>query len=237
MYKVLLWDIDGTILDFKASEKNAIRACFKHFSIGECTDEMIARYSEINDKYWKKLERGELTKPEVLRGRFAEFFSSEGIDFDRIDDFNGEYQVRLGDKVFFFDNSYELLCDLRGKLKQYAVTNGTYIAQTKKLANSGLDKIFDGVFISDKIGAEKPTLEFFRHVFDNIEKVALDEILIIGDSLTSDIKGANNALIPCCYYTQGKPFENTTDLRIDHVISDLNEIYTILGITPTYKEK
>ena len=97
MYKILLWDIDGTILDFKASEKNAIRSCFAHFGIGECTDEMIARYSKINDKYWKKLERGELSKPEVLRGRFAEFFASEGIAFDKVDDFNLEYQVRLGD--------------------------------------------------------------------------------------------------------------------------------------------
>ena len=230
MYKVLLWDIDGTILDFKASEKNAIRACFEHFGIGECTDGMIARYSGINDKYWKKLERGELTKPEVLRGRFAEFFATEGIDFDRVDEFNGEYQVRLGDKVFFFDNSYELLCDLRTRVKQYAVTNGTYIAQSKKLANSGLDKIFDGVFISDKIGAEKPTVEFFEHVFANIEKVDKSEMLIIGDSLTSDIKGANNAGIPCAYYTQHSAFENTTDLRIDYVISDLREIYSILGI-------
>ena len=230
MYKVLLWDIDGTILDFKASEKHAIRACFEYFGIGECTDEMIARYSKINDKYWKKLERGELTKPEVLRGRFAEFFESEGIDFDRVDDFNGEYQVRLGDRVFFFDNSYELLCDLRAKVKQYAVTNGTYIAQSKKLANSGLDKIFDGVFISDKIGAEKPTLEFFEHVFANVEKCEKSEMLIIGDSLTSDVKGANNAGIPCAYYTQHATFENTTDLRIDYVISDLREIYSILGI-------
>ena len=229
MYKILLWDIDGTILDFKASEKNAIRTCFEIFGIGECTDEMIARYSQINDKYWKRLERGEITKPEVLSGRFREFFSTENIPFDRVDEFNGEYQVRLGDKVFFFDNSYEIIKNLRGRVKQYAVTNGTYIAQSRKLASSGLDKLFDGVFISDKIGAEKPTIEFFNHVFANIESVDKKEILIIGDSLTSDIKGGNNAGIPCCYYTQGKPFENTTDLRVDHIISDLNEIYDLVG--------
>ncbi len=228
MYKILLWDIDGTILDFKAAEKNAIRTCFQIFGLGECTDEMIARYSEINDKYWRRLERGELTKPEVLRGRFVEFFETEGIDFSGVDDFNGEYQVRLGDKIFFFDNAYEIIKDLKTKVKQYAVTNGTYIAQSRKLVNSGLDKLFDGVFISDKIGAEKPTVEFFKYVFGNIEKVEKNEILIIGDSLTSDIKGANNADIPCCYYTQGKEFENTTDLRIDYIIKNLNEIYGLI---------
>ena len=228
MYKILLWDIDGTVLNFKASEKNAIRTCFEVFGIGDCTDEMIARYSKINDKYWRRLERGELSKPEVLRGRFAEFFETEGISFDRVDDFNSEYQVRLGDKVFFFDNAYDIIKDIKNRVKQYAVTNGTYIAQSRKLANSGLDLLFDGVFISDKIGAEKPTIEFFDHVFANIEKVEKSEILIIGDSLTSDIKGANNAGIPCCYYTQGKEFENTTDLRIDHVIKNLNEIYNLI---------
>lgn len=230
MYKVILWDIDGTILDFKAAEKNAIKTCFELFGIGECTDEMISRYSLINDKYWKKLERGEMSKPDILRGRFAEFFASEGIDFSQIDEFNSEYQVRLGDRVFFFDNAYEIVKSLHGKVKQYAVTNGTYIAQSRKLKNSGLDELFDGTFISDLVGAEKPSLEFFDHVFENIENVKRSEILLIGDSLTSDIKGANNALIPCAFYTQGKEFENETDLHIDYVIKNLNEIYKILGL-------
>lgn len=230
MYKVILWDIDGTILDFKAAEKNAIKTCFAHFGIGECTDEMISRYSLINDKYWKKLERGEMTKPDILRGRFAEFFASEGIDFSQIDEFNSEYQVRLGDCVCFFDNAYDIVKSFCGKVKQYAVTNGTYIAQSRKLKNSGLDLLLDGAFISDLIGAEKPSLEFFDHVFENIENVERSEILLVGDSLTSDIKGANNALIPCAFYTQGKEFENKTELRIDYVIKNLNEIYEILGL-------
>ena len=80
MITTILWDVDGTLLDFLAAEKAAIRTLFAEFGFGECTDEAIARYSKINRRYWEKLENGELTKPEVLVGRFREFFETEGLD-------------------------------------------------------------------------------------------------------------------------------------------------------------
>lgn len=161
MIKVILWDIDGTLLNFKKSEKYAIRTCFSMFGLGECTDEMLARYSEINHGYWKRLEAGMITKQEVLHGRFEEFFRSEGISSDKVKEFNDEYQMRLGDKAFFNDNGYQIVLDLKKEVKQYAVTNGTYVAQTRKLEKSGLDSLLDGVFISDQIGYEKPDVRFF----------------------------------------------------------------------------
>lgn len=227
MIKTLLWDIDGTLLNFEKAENYAIKKCFQIFEIGECTDEMVARYSPINRKYWEKLERDEITKPEVLRGRFKEFFETENIDFDRVDDFNAEYQVRLGDKVFFCDNGFEVVSGLKGKIKQYAVTNGTFVAQSRKLTQSGLIDVFDDVFISDKIGFEKPSIEFFNAVQDKIGTFRKDDVMIIGDSLTSDIKGGNNAGILCCWYNP-LGFENKTDLKIDYEIKNLNEIFNII---------
>lgn len=223
MIKTLLWDVDGTLLDFTKSEEYGIRKCFELFSLGECTDEMLSRYSLINKKYWEMLERNELTKPEVLRGRFEEFFKSEGIDFDKIDEFNLEYQYRLGDKVFFCDNGLETVQVLKGKVKQYGVTNGTYVAQSRKLKESGLDKIFDGVFISDKVGYEKPSIEFFDAVQTEIGEFKSDEVMIIGDSLTSDIKGGNNAGILCCWYNP-KNGKNKYNLKVDYEIKDISEI-------------
>ena len=133
MIKVLLWDIDGTLLNFLAAEKAAMKKCFEVCGIGECTDEMIARYSKINRKYWEMLERGEITKPQVLIGRFEEFFGSEGIVTDCAPEFNKEYQVRLGDTICFNDDGYEIIKSLKGKVKQYAVTNGTKSRRIRNL--------------------------------------------------------------------------------------------------------
>ena len=165
MIKVILWDIDGTLLSFKMAERAAIRACFAQFGLGELTDEMLTRYSAINASYWKRLELGELTNQQVLRGRFEEFFSAYGLDTGCVDDFNAAYQVRLGETVVFNDNADTLVRELRGKVKQYAVTNGTLVAQRGKLKNSGLDRLLDDVFISDVIGVEKPGIGFFDAVF------------------------------------------------------------------------
>lgn len=227
MIKVILWDIDGTLLDFLKAEHAAIKKCFEVFNLGECTDEMISTYSKINRKYWERLERGEMTKPEILVGRFEEFFASENIITDCASDFNKEYQVRLGDTICFCDDGYEVIKQLCGQVKQYAVTNGTKVAQDRKLSKSGLNQLLDGVFISEEIGFEKPAIEFFDRVFEKIGPYELDEILIVGDSLTSDMQGGNNAGIKCCWYNPRKQ-SNDKNLRIDYEIDDLRNVTNLL---------
>ncbi len=227
MIKVILWDIDGTLLNFLAAERNAIRACFEKFGLGDCTDEMIGRYSAINKKYWKRLENGEIDKPAVLRGRFEEFFADEGIPFEKIDELNTEYQQRLGDTIVYCDESFKLVTSLKGKVKQYAVTNGTFAAQSRKLLRSGFGELLDGVFISDSVGYEKPKKEFFDFVFSQIGKYARDEALIVGDSLNSDMKGGNNADILCCWYNPQHD-ELPANIKIDFEITDLNQVKDII---------
>lgn len=223
MFKVILWDVDGTLLNFDKAEKYALRQCFAKFDLKECTDAMISRYAEINKRYWKRLEAGEITKEQVLLERFSEFFQKEHIRCDKIKEFNDEYQVRLGDKIFFNDDSKSLLERLKGKAKQYAVTNGTYVAQKRKLENSGLDVLFDGIFISDQIGYEKPDIRFFDHIWKQTGVYEKDDVLIVGDSLTSDMQGGNNAGIRCCWYNL-EDKENNTNVKIDYLIHDLNEV-------------
>lgn len=104
---------------------------------------MIAQYSAINVRWWQALERGEYTKPEILVGRFAEFFTARGIDTAVAPAFNAEYQLRLGDTIKFCPHALETVQALRGIAAQCAVTNGTKIAQDKKLERSGLDKLLD----------------------------------------------------------------------------------------------
>ncbi len=227
--QVILWDIDGTLLNFMKSEKYAIQACFSRFGLGECTDEMVGRYSAINKVYWERLERGELSKIEVLEGRFEEFFRQEGLSVDVVPAFNADYQERLGDTVFFNDDGYELVKKLKGKVKQYAVTNGTRTAQTRKMKKSGLDRLLDDVFISDEIGIEKPGIGFFDHVWKKIGDYDKKEVMIVGDSLTSDMLGGNRTGIVCCWYNPTK-LENTKGINTDYEITNLWEVARIINL-------
>ena len=227
MIKVILWDIDATILDFLAAEEAAIRFCFQKHGLGECTDEMLGRYTVINRRYWEMLERGEMSKAEILVNRFKEFFESEGLNTDCAGAFNDDYQIALGDTICFRDNGYELVQKLQGQYRQFVVTNGTYVAQERKLRKSGIGELVEEAFISDLIGYEKPAMEFFDHVFDKIGHYEKDEVIIIGDSLTSDMQGGNNAGIICCWYNPNH-LENNKGVKIDHEIDNLWQLEEIL---------
>ena len=227
MITTILWDVDGTLLDFKAAESAAIRTLFSEFGLGTCTDAMLARYSAINVSFWERLERNELTKPQVLLGRFEQFFGEYGIDPGIAPAFNERYQLTLGDTIVYRDDSLNIVRSLKGTVKQYVVSNGTVAAQTKKLERSGFGKLMDGVFLSEKLGVEKPNIEFFEKVFDAIRPVDRSAVMIVGDSLTSDIRGVMNAQIRTCWYDpEKKPVPG--DYRVDHVIHDLHELTGIL---------
>lgn len=227
-YKYLLWDIDGTVLNFLAAEAYAIRFLFKKYNIGECSDEMLKLYSAINVKYWQKLERNELTKPEILIGRFREFFGVIGVDTAIAESFNADYQVTLGDCIVFVDKAKDILLSQKGKYTLVAVTNGTKVAQEKKLRLSELDKVFDEIFISENVGFEKPNKEYFDYVFEKLGITDKNEVLIIGDSLTSDIKGGFIAGIDTCWFNPEHK-KNTLNIPITYEIYDLGEIADIVG--------
>lgn len=227
MIRVILWDVDGTLLDFHAAERAAIRHLFATFGLGECTDDMLARYSAINRRYWERLERGEMTKPQILLGRFVEFFASEGLDPTVAEAFNSAYQISLGDTIVFRDDSRGIVESLRGRVAQYVVSNGTVAAQTKKLRLSGLGELMDGIFLSEEVGAEKPAAAFFDHVFAHIPPVNRAEVLIVGDSLTGDIAGGNLAGIHTCWYNpQGA--SAPPDICPEHTVTDLHQVYDLL---------
>lgn len=227
MIQAILWDVDATLLDFHAAERTAILKLFRQFHLGECSDAMLQRYAKINRGYWERLEKGELTRDQVLVGRFQEFFEKEGLDVSAAPAFNEAYQQALGDTIVYCDDSYQIIDSLRGKVKQYVVSNGTIVAQEKKLRLSGLGALMDGIFLSEELGVEKPNKAFFDKVFEEIGDIDRDAMLIVGDSLTSDIRGGNNAGIRTCWYNPGHevPIEG---VHVDYEIADLHEVYDLL---------
>ncbi len=221
-FKVILWDIDGTLLDFHPAERHAIQKCFREFGLGECTDEMVQEYSGINKRYWLALELGKITKEQVLVGRFRELFANHGIDEELATKVNAKYQMYLGDEVFFFPGVMDMIQDFKEQgLVQCAVTNGTKVAQVRKLSKSGLDQLLDFIFISEDVGYEKPAPEFFQKVFAKIGEYQPDEVLIVGDSLTSDMKGGKGAGIRTCWFNPkgvAKSFQIDTDYEIQQIV-------------------
>lgn len=228
-YRYLLWDVDGTILDFLASEAFAVRSLFEKYDLGPCTDEMLEEYSAINVKHWQMLERGEMTKPEMLVNRFREFFSNHGLDASVAEAFNADYQPALGDHCVFVQHAWEVLQEQKasGAFVLAAVTNGTKIAQTKKLRVTELDQVFDGVFISEDMGFEKPAAEYFDRVCDALGVADRSECLIIGDSLTSDMRGGFNAGIDTCWFNPKKK-PAPQDFPITYEIDSLLQVEAIL---------
>lgn len=229
MIDTILWDVDGTLLDFHEAEYAAVKSLFSEFGYGKCSDDMIARYSEINDSFWKRLERGEITKAQVLIGRFEQFFSEYGISTERVYEFNEKYQPRLGDTIVYCDDSYNIVKSLKGKVRQYAVSNGTVAAQTKKMKLSGFGVLLDGVFLSENMGSEKPNVGFFEKVFEKIQPVDKSKTVIVGDSLTSDMQGGINAGIKTCLYAP-KGINVPENMNIGYVINDLHEILDIIKL-------
>ncbi|MCI7621924.1 MAG: YjjG family noncanonical pyrimidine nucleotidase [Bacilli bacterium] len=223
--KAILYDVDGTLLDFETQEEVALSYCFKKYNLGELSEEKLELYKRINLGYWEMFEKNLITKEKLVIKRFEDYLEALGVKLNA-EEVNDTYFSKLGDTIVFKDNSYELVKSLKGKIKQYVVTNGAIRVQKTKLAKSGFDKLMDDVFISDEVGYQKPRKEFFDAIKNRLGDIANDEILIVGDSLTSDMKLADNCNLISCFYNPKKK-DYKVDFKIDYEISDLNEVKKI----------
>ena len=230
MIKFIFLDLDDTILDFHRSEAVALKKTLQSLNV-DPTDEVVTRYSAINRAHWQALERKELTREQVLTGRFHQLFEEVGMNVSATVA-QSLYEKNLSESHFFIDGAPRLLMTLSRKYPLYIASNGTTVVQKSRIASAGIGRYFKGIFLSQELGADKPQIEFFERATGQIEGYDPAASIILGDSLTSDIQGGINAGMHTCWFNphhreRGNitpEFEIKDLAEFDTVLQKLNEI-------------
>jgi len=225
-YTWLLFDADGTLYDFEKAEKSALADTFTQLGFSY-QDDYLQTYKSINTKIWQDFEQGKITPKEIKTKRFELLLEKIELSHDSTE-FGKRYLDNLGNGVFLIEGAEKLIKDLSSKFRIGLITNGLQKVQRSRLAQSVLGDYFEQIFISEEIGTAKPDPEIFRVAFDKMDNPDKSEVLIIGDSLTSDIKGGNNFNIDTCWYNPAG-HKADEEYEINYEICNLNELYEVVG--------
>ena len=221
----VMLDLDDTILDFRKAEHRALSRSLTELGVPH-DEQVLSRYSEINKKYWEQLEDGAITREQVLVGRFQELLSELGVEADaaRLRDL---YEKNLSEGHFFIEGAEDLLKSLQGKYRMFLISNGTATVQEGRLSSAGISHFFERIFISEKLGANKPDKAFFERCFAQIPEFDREHCLVVGDSLTSDIRGGINAGVKTCWFNlRQNPYRK--DIVPDYQIKQLSDLPVLL---------
>ncbi|MDY2888155.1 MAG: YjjG family noncanonical pyrimidine nucleotidase [Candidatus Caccosoma sp.] len=220
-FKYLLFDVDDTLLSFEKSERKALTLALNKYHI-KATNKLINDYHLINIKYWKMVEKGIISRDECLIKRFDEFLVKNNINVASID-FEDTYRYYLNKQAFLVKDAKLILKELEKNKQIYAITNGVYKTQKYRIKKAKLEQFFIHSFISDEIKYNKPSKLFMDYVCSYIKDFNKDEALIIGDSLSSDIKLGINSNVKTCYFNF-KRLKNNDEIKPTYVIYSLKEL-------------
>ena len=223
--RILLFDLDDTILDFHTAERASIRQSFEELGIS-VDEAVLRRYSEINLDCWRQLEKGSMTREEVLVGRFEKLFAEMGVACPA-GIAQARYEELLESGHYFVPGAPELLRVLCPKYDLYLISNGNTVTQEKRLKSAGIGPYFKGIFLSEEIGVNKPDKAFFDACFALIPDFRREDALIIGDSLSSDILGGVNAGVRTCWFNPAGVAADG-DIRPDYEFHSLAELPELL---------
>lgn len=225
MLEFLFIDLDDTILDFHKAERVALEKTLRSLGL-EPTDTVMTRYSQINKEHWERLERKEITREQVLAGRFEQLMAEFGIDV-AAERCARAYEHNLSIGHYFLPGARDALEALSRKYKLYLASNGTSRVQARRLESAKISHFFQDIFISQDIGVNKPDAEYFRRCFARIPGFEHSKTMIVGDSLTSDILGGIGAGIYTCWVNpNGKPPRE--DIKPDYEIPSLSQLEALL---------
>ena len=225
-YPYLLFDADDTLFDFPQASLYAFSAMCEANDVPN-TKKTYQLYFRINQELWAAFDRDEVTREFLLRERYVRFLHLLSLTRDP-DQCNRDYLTALGAGVFPLPHAEEVCRELAARgHRMYIATNATATVQRSRLRNSVFAEFFHVSFISEEIGVSKPHKAYYEYIFSHVPEITVKNTLVIGDSLSTDIRGANNAGLPCCWFNpSGIPRPNT--LRIDYEISDLRQLLQIV---------
>ena len=225
MYEFLFLDLDDTILDFHKAERIALSKTIREFG-AEPTEEILTLYHHINKAHWEMLERGELTRDQVLVNRFGALFAQLGMEIDARNCAK-VYEKNLSIGHYFLPGAEEAVDALSKKYRLFLASNGTASVQKGRMTSANLYRFFEKVFVSQEIGYNKPSKDYFERAFAQIEGFDRSKAIIVGDSLSSDILGGNNAGIATCWVNPTHaPLKE--GIRVDYEIEALNQLPQLL---------
>lgn len=225
-YDVIIFDADETLFDFKKSEREAFKNTMLEFGIQYNEDYHLKIYQDINKIIWKEFEEGLITQEKLKIERFKRLSCKLGIEFDE-SQFAKSFMKHLGDASFLLEDSINLVEALYNDYTLSIITNGLTSVQEKRIRKSVIAKYFKDIIISEEIGVSKPNPKIFEHALNHINHSNKSKVLMVGDSLTSDIQGGNNFGIDTCWYNPNK-LVNQTGIKPTYEISKLKDLNDLL---------
>jgi 2-haloacid dehalogenase len=223
-YKILLFDLDDTLLDFGANETDSLNKLFQQLGY-TFSDELFEVYNSVNKQLWAEYENGNIVLDDVLNSRFSETMLRLGKAVDGIE-WENLYRELLGNGCQHMEGALEVCQRLSVSHRLFVITNGITLTQIKRLKQSGLYEFFEDIFDSQSIGFQKPSTKFFDYVMSHIKDFNIKETLIIGDSLNTDIKGGILSGIDTCW-VNGKSQKSSAEIQSTYTITNLAELYEI----------
>ena len=223
-YQVVLFDADGTLFDFARAESYALEEAFRELGLGY-RSEFLRVYEVINHEAWRRFERGEITSQELRILRFTQFRAKLGMQTDP-ERLSRTYLAWLARAEFLLEGARELVEALAGKVRLAIVTNGLKDVQRGRFGRSPIRTYFEEIVISEEVGAQKPDPVIFEHTLRRLDHTDKSSVLMVGDSLSSDIQGGVNFGIDTCWYNPGHA-EAPRSPTPRHVIHTLDQLLSI----------
>ncbi|TCM99470.1 2-haloacid dehalogenase [Paenibacillus sp. BK033] len=225
-YDVILFDADDTLFDYKKAEDFALTSVFGEFGVQSPDTDFAALYRTINQELWNDFEKGAISLAELRVERFSRLFNGTGLAIGA-EEFSNRYLGYLGAGAYLIDGAVELVEELRSKVRLAIITNGIREVQLSRFSKAGVDRYFEHIIVSEDTGFQKPHIGIFDYAFKKLGITDPSRVLIVGDSLTSDIQGGLNSGMDTCWYNPHNK-TNTTPVKPKFEIKQLSEVLTLL---------